>query len=306
MVAVWGVAAARFAAVLGDRAVAPDERGDRWLALGPDYVAFAAFDQPGWARLRAEGALLGAWRSAGLPVPQVLREDATQRVQVRERMQGPVHGDEVLDRIFGVGTPGGPASADDLDNRYAPEVPLTDFGARCAESYGELTARMHAAVTADSALGEALGPCERKDVEACLDLLHARAPELGRRAEVARPWLLATPPGDTLVHRDLHFHNMVLEENGTIAGVFDLGDAGVGAPSDEMLYIHGLGPRFVERVLAAYARERGTALPLEDVERAHLRTAIAHLGLHGPDHPRHPAILGWIAHALDHLRFVPR
>ncbi|MEM1413527.1 MAG: phosphotransferase [Myxococcota bacterium] len=298
-------ARARLRAVLGERAVAPELRGDRWLALGPDYVAFVACDEPAWRRLEAEEGLLDAWREAGLPFPRILIADAAQWVQVRERMEGPVHGDAVRDRIFGVGEPGGPESADALTNRYAPDVPLTPFGARCAASYGTLAARIHGAAPAASALGAAIGPCVPKDVEACLALLLERAPELGRRALPALPWLLATPPGDTLVHRDLHFHNMVVDEDGTILGVFDLGDAGVDAAAAEMLYIHGLGPRFVAGVLDAYARERGTPLRLEDVERMHLRTAIAHLDFFAPDHAHHPAILGWIAHALDHLHFVP-
>jgi hypothetical protein len=110
----------RFAAVLGDIALEISRRERRWLAIGNDVVAFAADDDGGWGRLRAEGELLARWRAAGVPAPRVLRDVPAARIQVRERMHG-ITGAIVEPLLFDGEPPRGVA-------RYAADAPLSAFG----------------------------------------------------------------------------------------------------------------------------------------------------------------------------------
>jgi len=89
---------------------------------------------------------------------------------------------------------------------------------------------------------------------------------------------------------------MCLAEDGSIIGVFDLGDAGIDAAATELLYVHSLCSRCVAIALDAYG-----AIDLDAGRRAHLRTALGHLIRHGPGTTRHPSIVSWITAAIERL-----
>lgn len=290
-------------------------RDDRWLALGSDLVAFTAFDATGWRRLEVEGRLLARWRAAGIPAPQIMREDTTSGIQLRERMHG-LTGEVVEPLLFG----GPPPEA---RIRLSDAAPISAFGLRLAESYGELAARIrHAVPVADAA---ALGLGHRVDdhFASAFSSLHALAAradnttdaetarrptiprELVTAAEQARSWIESRSADTAAIHGDLHFHNMCLADDGSIIGVFDVGDSGIDEAATEMQYAHSLGPRFAATALAAYAYEqrcRGEH-PLDEVDvcRAHLRTALGHLFWHGPGKPRHASVVGWVTAALERV-----
>ncbi len=278
---------ARFAEVLGAATeLVVSRRDGRWLALGADVVAFAADDDAGWSRLGAEGALFARWRAAGVPAPRVLDEDVARRVQVRERLHG-LMGEAVEPLLFG----GEPPEA---VVRLSDEAPLSAFGARLAASYGELAARIHAAIPANDALATTLGPRTPLDLDAVLAAM--RDAPLVEAATIdavvrAMPWLRERPHATGVIHGDLHFHNMCLADDGSISGVFDVGDSGLDAAEHELHYAHSLGGRFAAAALRAYGRP----LDVDAIRRAHVHTALGHLLWHGPGKPRHASIVRWIS-----------
>ena len=109
--------------------------------------------------------------------------------------------------------------------------------------------------------------------------------------------MAALPPADALIHGDLHFWNMCFAEDGAIVGVFDLDGVGLDAAATELLYVHSLGSRFVATALAAY----GGPIDLEDVRRAHIRSALDHLITFGPGTERHASVVAWVTAALERL-----
>jgi hypothetical protein len=288
-------ARARFEGALG-AAFELVRRETGWLALTEDVVGRAADDDAGWRRLASEAWLLERWRAAGIPVPRVVREDPVCGVQVREKLHG-LTGAAVVSEPERALLFDGPLP--DVRARFEG-APLSAFGERLAASYGELAARIRRAVSIADATAAGLGPTSHRafDLDDAIARLHATdAPAATKvAAERARGWLAAIPSPDAVIHGDLHFFNMCLAEDGSIIGVFDLGDAGIDAAATELLYVHSLGSRFVAIALDAYG-----AIDIEAVRRAHLRTALGHLIWHGPGTPRHPSIVAWITAAFERL-----
>jgi Phosphotransferase enzyme family len=285
-----GDARARFEPLIGE----PFEisrRDTRWLAMGDEVVAFAADDEAGWKRLQREKWLIERWRAAGVPACSVVREDETRRVQIRERLHG-VTGDVVEPRIFEGPFPN---VSDRLDG-----APISAFGRRLAESYGELARRIRGAVSVSEARAAGIGMTSRRvlDIDDVLARLHASSasPAAKRAGEKTRGWLAALPPVDAVIHGDLHFHNMCLAEDGSITGVFDVEDAGIDAAATELLYIESIGPHFAATVVDAYG-----PISIEDVRRAHIRVALGHLIWFPPGTPRHASVVSWITAALERL-----
>jgi aminoglycoside phosphotransferase (APT) family kinase protein len=262
-------------------------RTTRWLAIGEDVVAFAADDDAGWKRVTAEAWLFAKWRAAGVPAPRVIAEVPDRRVLVLERMRG-LTGDEIHHE--------GPSSRlgalPDVRARL-DHAPLTRFGERLAESYGELAARIRRAVSIDEASHLGLSSRHALNLDDVIARLAAKEAATVTRA---RRWIEALPPPNAVIHGDLHFHNMCAATDGTITGVFDADDAGIDDAATEFLYIHSLGAQFVERAVAAYGE-----VDLEDVRRAHVRTALGHLLWHGPGTPRHDGIVAWVSSVLERL-----
>ena len=271
-------------------------RDTRWLALGADTVAHVADDEAEWRRLEVERWLIDRWRAAGVPVPRVLRDDAIRRVQLRERVHGlfgpQIHTEEARSPLFAGALPSVRQRLDD--------APLSRFGERVADSYGEIAARIRGAVSVADASAAGLGMTSRRtfdfdDVMARFDATTASdvAKSTARRM---RRWLETMPPPDAVIHGDLHFFNMCAADDGTICGIFDFGDCGIDAAATELLYIHSLGRQFAARVLAAYGE-----IDEDDVHRAHARIALDHLIWHGPGSERHPRIVGWVTAVLERL-----
>jgi aminoglycoside phosphotransferase (APT) family kinase protein len=285
----------RFAAALGV-GFELSRRDAGWLALGADVVGLAADDDAGWQRLERESWLIARWRAAGVPAPRVLRVDATRGVQVRERLHGltghAIHSETEASPLYLGALPDARARLDD--------APLSAFGARLAASYGELAARIRAAVSVADAGAAGFGPTSRRTLDLDDALARLRATQASSAAkaaaERARAWLAAIPAPDAVIHADLHFFNMCLAEDGSIVGVFDLGDAGLDAAATELMYVHSLGSRF-----AALALEATGAIDVEAVRRAHLRAALDHIVGHGPGTPRHESIVAWATAAFERL-----
>jgi aminoglycoside phosphotransferase (APT) family kinase protein len=271
-------------------------RDTRWLAIGDELVAFLADDDAGWRRLTKEAWLIDRWRAAGVPVPRVVHMDPARRLQLLERIRGRT-GDDIH-RETGT-SPLYTGAVPDAAGRLG-DAPLSAFGERLAASYGELAARIRSAVRVDDAIAAGLAPTSRRvlDLDDAIARLHAStaSPAAKTAATRARSWLAAIPPVDAVIHGDLHFFNMCVDDAGSIIGVFDLGDAGLDAAATELMYVHSLGSRFAAIVLDA-----NRDIALEDVRRAHLRTALDHLIWHGPGTLRHPSIVGWVTAVFERL-----
>ncbi|HEX4454767.1 MAG TPA: phosphotransferase [Kofleriaceae bacterium] len=285
-------AAARIAAVVG-RSLETARHEGRWLALGEDVVAHAADSPDEWHRLELEHRLVDRWRDAGVPVPRVLHVDTARGVQLRQRMLGlsglQIH-DERGSPLFAGPSP---SARDRFDS-----CPLSRFGARVAASYGEVAARIRRAVSLDEARAMGLGPTSRRtfDLGDALARLHASdaSPAAKAAAVRSRAWLEALPAADAAIHSDLHFFNLCVDANGTITGLFDFGDSGIDAAATELLYVHSLGADFTQCVLDAYG-----PIDLDDVRRAHVRTALDHLIWHGPGTQRHAEVVEWATAVLE-------
>jgi hypothetical protein len=228
-----------------------------------------------------------------VPVPRLLRVDVSRGVQVRERMHG-LSGLEIHDeRRSPLFAGPSPTACDRLD-----ACPLTPFGARVAASYGELAARIRRAVSVDDARALGLGPTSRRtfDLDDAIARLQAsHASVLAKTAALrSRAWLEAVPPPDAVIHSDLHFFNLCVDTSGAIVGLFDFGDSGIDAAATELLYIHSLGAEFTQRVLDAYG-----PIDVDDVRRAHVRTALDHFIWHGPGTVRHDQIVEWATAVLE-------
>lgn len=278
----------RFAGVIAEP-FELERRDDRWLALGAEVVAMLC-DDPG--RQAAEAWLLERWRAGGVPVPRVLVE--TDGIQVRERLHGVtgegIHREAGSSSLF--------VELPTLAGRLV-DAPLTPFGERVADSYGDLAARIRRAV--DPAEARAMfreSDIRRFDLDAAIAAyLAADAPERTKAIAVRRrAWLADLPPVDALVHADLHFHNLCTAPDGTIAGLWDFGGVGLDAHATELHYAPSLGRQFVERAIAAYG-----PVDREAIDRAHLRTALDHVLYHGPDKPRHAHVVAWTTAVLDSL-----
>jgi hypothetical protein len=271
-------------------------RETRWLALADDVLAFGADGDAGWRRLEQESWLIDRWRAAGIPVPRVIRDDPVRRVQIRERLHG-LTGETVEPRIYEGALRAGalPAVSDRLDGHA-----LSAFGRRLAASYGELARQIREAVSVDDAKAMGLGMCSHRtlDIDDAIGRLHATAASDSAKqaANHARGWLTAVPPADAVIHGDLHFFNMCLAEDGSITGIFDLGDAGIEAAATELLYVESLGSRFMATALDAYG-----PISVDDVRRAHIRIALGHLIWHPPGSPRHESVVSWVSAALERL-----
>jgi len=269
-------------------------REKSWLGLGEDVVAFAADNDDEWQRLEVEHWLIDRWRAAGVPVPRVLREDATLRVQVRERVHGlfgaEIHAEGQPSRLT-VGPM--PNERDRLD-----EAPLTAFGTRLAESYGEIAARIHSAISIADAVRVGLGPTRHRvlDLDAAIAELHAcdASPTAKAAAVRSRGWLATTPPADAVIHGDLHFWNMCLASDGSVVGVFDFDGAGIDTAATELLYVHSLGAQFAARVIDAYG-----PIDLGDVHRACVRSALDQLLWHRPGSEHRDHIVAWASAVLE-------
>lgn len=285
-------------------------RDDRWLALGDNYVAFAADNDREWARLQTEAKLIEHYRAVGVPVPCILEE--RDHVQVRERLDG-IMGEIVEPLLFGSATIADlgrispftsagtrlPWALPDGSGRLADNCPLSAFGERLAHSYGELAAKLHGAIAVNEAIEIGITTRAPMDLDEALARLRTTSIDraLVAKAHAASAWIAEGPPPSCVIHGDLHFHNMCLAPDGSITGVFDTGDAHLDGPESEFLYVHSLGPRFVEIAMAAY----GAPLDEAHVRRAHVRTALGHLVFVGEDSPRWPAMLSWNTAVLTSL-----
>ncbi|HTL35496.1 MAG TPA: hypothetical protein VL326_20350, partial [Kofleriaceae bacterium] len=165
----------RFAAALGSESFELSRADGRWLALTRERVAHAVDDFAGWRRLVQEAWLLSRWRSAGVPAPRVLVEDPARRIQIRERMHGltgtDIHRETSLSPLYDASTL---AANPDVRARLN-DAPLSPFGRRLAESYGELAAKIRRAVDTGHAYAAAFTPTSRRtlDVDAALAALEA-------------------------------------------------------------------------------------------------------------------------------------
>lgn len=277
----------RFAAVI-DAPFTVARRDDRWIAMGDEVVAMIC-DEP--RRQAAEAWLLERWRAGGVPVGRVIAERAG--VQVRERLEG-ITGEalhrEAPDAPMFVALP-------EVRGRLV-SAPLSDFGVRVAESYGELAARIRRAV--DPADAGMLGVAESRtlEVDAALAALAASAAseDAKRIAAKRRDWIAAVAAPDAVIHGDLHFHNMCTDAGGTITGVWDLGGAGHDTAMNELLYIGSLGREFAACVIAAYG-----SVDRDAIDRAHVRVALGHVLDHRPGMPRHDAVVAWAEAVLEAL-----
>jgi len=261
-------------------------RGSRWLALTDTCALLVAADGGTWLRLGVEARLLRALGAAlGSCVPVVRTIEDQARLLVLSRLRG-LSGERLEARIFG-----GPPPVD----RYAPTTPLTAFGERLAADLGGALARLHGGLSIEAARDLGLGAVPAPDFAAIESALRAHDvwERLGPVLEGAARWSLGRPRDEVVLHDDPHLHNVFAEADGALAGLVDVGDAGVGDRYEDLRYLASCGPRFVEVALGAYARAAGSSIDAREVARAHVRGALDHFVWVTPGAPRAREIADW-------------
>ena len=96
---------------------------------------------------------------------------------------------------------------------------------------------------------------------------------------------VVAPADRTFLHGDVGSHNLVVDGNGRIAGLFDFEESAAGDRHHEMRWLPSYGDRFVRRVLEAYRARTGAAIDEVRLNRAHALAALAQYGwaLRRPD-----------------------
>lgn len=58
----------------------------------------------------------------------------------------------------------------------------------------------------------------------------------------------------TVIHDDLHTHNMLFDKNFTLTGVIDFGDVNLGSPEQELRYVYWMGDEVMHSAIARYVQ----------------------------------------------------
>lgn len=71
-------------------------------------------------------------------------------------------------------------------------------------------------------------------------------------AWVREAWPKHNHPGDTVIHDDLHTHNMLFDDNSNLTGVIDFGDVSLGSPEQELRYTYWISDIVLDNAIATY------------------------------------------------------
>jgi aminoglycoside phosphotransferase (APT) family kinase protein len=130
----------------------------------------------------------------------------------------------------------------------------------------------------------------------------AEYPDLGdlRCAVPAlRQWFVALAHAPVLAHRDVHAHNLAVDQDsGALVGLFDFEEAAVAHRAEDFKYLPSFGPTFTEVAVDAYAGAGGCPPSTEQVGRFHFLAALEHFLFFDEDSPRWPQIVAWSRRAL--------
>ncbi len=80
------------------------------------------------------------------------------------------------------------------------------------------------------------------------------------------------------LHGDLGSHNLVVDDDGRIRGLFDFEEACFGDRHHEFRWLPSFGEDFMARAFAAYREQTGAIVNVERVRRLHALVAMAQLG----------------------------
>ena len=84
----------------------------------------------------------------------------------------------------------------------------------------------------------------------------------------------------TVIHDDLHTHNMLFNENHKLSGVIDFGDVNLGSPEQELRYVYWISDIVFESAISEYERLSGKSLDRELVKICAISQEIS--GLYDP------------------------
>lgn len=69
---------------------------------------------------------------------------------------------------------------------------------------------------------------------------------------VRETWPKHNHPGDTVIHDDLHTHNMLFDDDSNLTGVIDFGDVSLGSPEQELRYTYWISDIVLDNAIATY------------------------------------------------------
>lgn len=85
---------------------------------------------------------------------------------------------------------------------------------------------------------------------------------------------------DTVIHDDLHVHNMLFNDTYQLTGVLDFGDVNVGNPEQDLRYVYWMGDDVFDGAVEAYEQLSGKILSRELIQLCAISQEVS--GLYDP------------------------
>ena len=248
------------------------QREDRFAALLPgDWIAWFPLNRTGQMNLAREARVLGILaRRCDFRVPTV-EHRAAGGWQLRRSVPGQC----------------------DPVATYRRTTDSRDFATVLGAGIGRMIASQHQAVP----LAELRGwlpdrpswPEPKAKIQRDLALVLDDAPLIRRAMQIIERYERPDDDGPTLVHADLGFHNMVVDQStGSLLGVFDYDDAALADRHYDFRYLLLDVPdeALLLSAIAAYRAAGGGPIDIERVYLLNAASAVGFLALragHGPD-----------------------
>ncbi len=242
------------------RVIRAEARDTRVLVEFPAHIAWVALGAAASARLRVEDMVLRALQGRlplAIPTPLLASEGVCLRTRVSGQSGLEFHRSAMKDFT--------------LNAAYAIEI-----GTLCAAIHSVL---LPSEVDALISAGLPTEPVLNLD-----DALRAARtfadPRVGHAFALveAHHAQLVTPADCAFLHGDLGSHNLLVDDDGRIRGLFDFEETCFGDRHHEFRWLPSFGEDFMARAFAAYREQTGFIVNVERVRRLHALVAMAQLG----------------------------
>ena len=247
--------------------VRAEARDERVVIEFPAHIAWVALGTSASARLRLEDAVLRVLRGrlpVAIPMPILASEEVCLRTKVSGQSGLEFHQSVMKDPALGAA--------------YAVEI-------------GTLCAAIHSALPGsevDALVAAGLPTTPVLDLDDVLRAARAFGePRAGRALALVDSYQArsVTRTDCTFLHGDLGSHNLIVDDDGRISGLFDFEEACFGDRHHEFRWLPSFGEDFMARAFAAYQQEKDAIVDVDRVRRLHALIAMAQLGwgLRAPD-----------------------
>jgi aminoglycoside phosphotransferase (APT) family kinase protein len=266
----------------------------RWIGMDGRYVYLLPADQSESTRLSLEHQIMEELHAASCPVPKILYSSPI--LQIREQVVGAtLYESEKL--VF--------RSEIVPENRYDPNLRISDRGERLARDLG------HAIATCHKTFEGREGELEQQGLEHFQfngeNLAQRLEPHLNESQRSQLDNVISRykkyAQVNVVCHGDLHHHNLCTETaTGALTGIFDFGGCCLANRELDFKFLLANGRRFLQICVETYESRVGKRLDQRSIIDHHILEAAENLSYalanphHGIDRCR-----GWLFSALDCL-----